>query len=111
MKLRDKDTRKVSFWITNARNGRRLTIDLHEYLSSKQRSRMGSRPDMALQFAHDLSERLERQEKGPVEVRIESLSSLNRREPQPLFDARDYPLVYSRISSFRTSTTDPWWCC
>lgn len=86
MKLRDKDSERVDFWITNPRNGRRWSIDLHEYLSSKQRSRVGTRPDMTLQFAHFLAERLERQERGPVEVRCEAWTSLNGRKPQLLID-------------------------
>jgi len=86
MKLRDKDGKQTTFWVTNPRSGKRWAVDLGETLSTKQRARVGTRPDMTLQFAHHLGRKLELQEGGPVEVRVESRVSLNGREPQLLFD-------------------------
>lgn len=86
MKLRDKDAR-ARFYIVDPETGHRQRIRQSQYLNSRQRRKVSSRPDLALQFAHFVREDI--REEGfyhDVEIRVEALVSLNGRRPQLMID-------------------------
>jgi hypothetical protein len=85
MKLRDKSSEGF-FLVTDAKSGEEWVVDPREYLSSTQTSKMASRPEMILQFAHYLEERAREDGHQDVEVRANIVSSLNGRPPQRLVD-------------------------
>jgi vitamin K-dependent gamma-carboxylase len=87
MKLRDKDA-VVRFVAVDPASGERWRIDAQgEYgLTEDQVFEMAAEPDMILQFAHHVSEDLERRGFGDVEVRAVGEASLNGRDYQPLVD-------------------------
>ena len=57
-----------------------------DVLIARQQRKMPDRPDMVLQFAHYLAERLEREGHTGVRVTADVVASLNAREPQALID-------------------------
>ena len=57
-----------------------------DVLIPRQQRKMPDRPDMILQFAHYLAERLEREGHEGVRVTADVMASLNAREAQPLID-------------------------
>ena len=56
------------------------------YLSRKQISRMGWRPDMVRQFAHYLAQRLPQYGSQPLQVEVRMFVSINGRKPALIFD-------------------------
>lgn len=85
MKLRDKEGR-ASFTITDPASGQEWKVNLRKYLTSRQRGKVVTRPDMILQFSHYLAEEKRREGFENVEVRVRAMTSLNRRERQLLID-------------------------
>jgi len=85
MKLRDKKG-DADFHLNDPDTGKTWTVNPRRRLSATQVSKMSSRPDMILQFAHFLA--MEQRDKGRsrIEVRAEVMVSLNGREPAPLVD-------------------------
>ncbi|GAB4151308.1 MAG: HTTM domain-containing protein [Planctomycetaceae bacterium] len=64
-------------------------IDVATYediLNEKQRRTMAGRPDMILQFAHFLTEKLQQAGHSGVKIYARSMVSLNGRKPQPMID-------------------------
>ena len=80
MKLRDKDA-TAQFFVEV--DGETTAIELDNYLTSRQASKMASRPDMLLQFAHHLADEFGGDD---VIVRATVLASLNGRPEQLLVD-------------------------
>ncbi|HJT81113.1 MAG TPA: HTTM domain-containing protein [Chthoniobacterales bacterium] len=74
------------FFVTDPNAGTTARIDPAQFLTPRQVSRMGPRPDMVLQFAHYLAAVLPRAGPKPLQVRARVLVSLNDREPQLLVD-------------------------
>jgi vitamin K-dependent gamma-carboxylase len=84
MLLRDK--RGDGHFVVTEASGRRWREFSVEYLSERQASKMSTRPDMIVQFAHYLRQRLEDRGHEGVEVRARIKVSLNGRPPRYLFD-------------------------
>jgi hypothetical protein len=74
------------FFVTDPNVGTTVRIDPIQYLTPRQVSKMGPRPDMVLQFAHHLAAILPRAGPKSLQVRARVLVSLNDRKPQPLVD-------------------------
>lgn len=86
MKLRDKDTTAIVFYVTDPITDRTWTIDPEDELTSRQFSKMSTRPDMILQYSHHIADELRQQGYEKIEVRVWVMASLNDREPQLLID-------------------------
>ena len=87
MKLRDKVSAGY-FVVTDPATGEHWDIDPGQYLNSRQVRKMLSRPQMVVQFANYLDDRLREQGYEDVEVRARIVASLNGRDPQVLVDPR-----------------------
>ncbi len=85
MKLRDKRAHAV-FQVTDPASGKSWIIHPSRYLTRRQAAKMAARPDMILQFAHFLAERMRAEGRGNVEVRARAEASLNGRPMQLLID-------------------------
>ena len=85
MKLRDKaaDVRLVA---TDSVSGRTWEIKQTPYLTKRQRRAMSRRPDMILQFAHEIADRLRGEGYDGVEIRAVAAASLNGRPHQLMID-------------------------
>ncbi|MEO1996442.1 MAG: HTTM domain-containing protein, partial [Planctomycetaceae bacterium] len=78
----------VRFYATDPRTGWTGTIDLRQFLTSVQLTRMSRSPDMVLDFAHFLAQELSKLGYAGVEIRALLLVSLNGRKPQLMIDPR-----------------------
>ena len=87
MKLRGKKG-DVRFEIVQPGTGRSWDFDPRTYLLDKQVKVMATRPDMILQMAHHLAERMRHEGFGELEVYAHGTVSLNGRKPQPMVDPR-----------------------
>lgn len=85
MKLRTKGGEAV-FTVTDPRSGQAWTIKPANYLESHQVTKMSTKPDLLVLFAHHLAEEKRREGYDDVEVRARVMVSLNGREPQLLID-------------------------
>jgi vitamin K-dependent gamma-carboxylase len=85
MKLRTKSGEAV-FTVTHPASGQTWTIKPEEYLKSHQVTKMATKPDLILHFAHYLAELKRREGYENVEVRARAMVSLNGRQPQLLID-------------------------
>ncbi|MBT8144592.1 MAG: HTTM domain-containing protein [Gammaproteobacteria bacterium] len=85
MKLRSKRG-SARFVITETRSGQKWGVDLKEYLTRKQRRTMACRPDMILQFAHHLRDKMNAADVPDVKVTADIFCSLNGRTPKRLID-------------------------
>jgi hypothetical protein len=85
MKLRTKDGEAV-FNVTHPQTGQSWIIKPEDYLKSHQLTKMITKPDLILQFAHFLAEEKRREGYEDVEVRARVMVSLNGRQPQLLID-------------------------
>ncbi|HKG60779.1 MAG TPA: HTTM domain-containing protein [Pyrinomonadaceae bacterium] len=85
MKLRTK-TGEAVFIITHPQSGQTWTIKPEDYLKSHQVTKMATKPDLILHFAHYLAELKRREGYENVEVRARAMVSLNGRERQLLID-------------------------
>lgn len=85
MKLRDKGG-SISFRVTDPAKNRTWVVNHRKYLSSRQRRKMTTRPDMIVLFAHYLEEQLRDEDDGDLEIRVLTKISLNGRDRQPLID-------------------------
>ncbi len=84
--IRDKDAR-ATFFTVDPRTGEQAGIQPREYgLNYEQRLAMDGKPEMLVQFAHQVEEELSRQGRGDLEVRAVARASLNGRERQLLVD-------------------------
>lgn len=86
MKLRDKKAEAV-FIVRNPATGEIWEVWPDDFLMPHQARKLGTRPDMILQFAHYLAKVWATQEKiEPVEVRARICASLNGRKAALLID-------------------------
>ena len=85
MKLRTKDGESV-FTVRHPQSGQTWTIKPGDYLKSHQVTKMTTKPDLLVQFAHYLAEEKRREGYDNVEVRAHVMVSLNGRERQLLID-------------------------
>ena len=85
MKLRTKAGDAV-FTVTHLRSGKTWTIKPEDYLESHQVTKMATKPDLLVLFAHHVAEEKKREGYEDVEVRARVMVSLNGREPQLLID-------------------------
>jgi hypothetical protein len=76
----------VTFVVKSKRTGRTWHVSPHRYLTHVQEREMAGQPDLILALAHHVRDDFERRGKGPVEVRVEALVSLNGRKLAPLID-------------------------
>lgn len=86
MKLRDKRG-DLNIIVTDPSEQESWVVDLDDYLSSRQRRKMSTRPDMILLFSHYLEDELRSEGYGDVQVRAVAQIALNSREPQLMIDA------------------------
>jgi hypothetical protein len=76
----------VTFVVRNKQTGRTWTVSPARYLTDIQEREMSGQPDLILALAHHVRADFERRGRGPVEVRVEALVSLNGRRLAPLID-------------------------
>jgi len=86
MKLRDKDAYEVEFWVKDPETGEVARFDPKIEITDRQFSKMSTRPDLILQYAHHISDLLYEQGFDEIEVRVNAIVALNAREPQMLID-------------------------
>jgi hypothetical protein len=85
MKLRTKGGEGV-FTVTHPASGQTWTIKPEDYLKSHQLTKVITKPDLLVLFAHFLAEEKRREGYDNVEVRAHVMASLNGRQPQLLID-------------------------
>jgi vitamin K-dependent gamma-carboxylase len=85
MKLRTK-TGDAVFTVTHPGSGQTWTIKPEDYLKSHQLTKVTTKPELILLFAHYLAEERRREGYDDVEVRARVMVSLNGRRPQLLID-------------------------
>ena len=85
MKLRDKES-QARFYARDPETGREWLIDQKRYLSRKQHRKVGSWPDLCLQFAHFMEQELRKEGYHDTEIRVETYVSLNGCRPQLMID-------------------------
>ena len=85
MKLRDKQG-VAKFTVIEKATGEEWEVDLFEYLTTIQRARVATRPEMAMEFARYIADEIVTTGSESVEVRVWSLVSLNGRKPRLLLD-------------------------
>jgi vitamin K-dependent gamma-carboxylase len=74
-------------FIVRPKNAERVFhVSPREYLTPFQENEMASQPDLVLQLAHHIRDDFERRGYGDVEVRAESMASLNGRRGASLID-------------------------
>lgn len=84
MKLRSK-TGRARFFATDEA-GNEFEVSSRDYLKRWQERKMVGRPDMIHQFVHYLGDRLRREGKEVVAIRVDARVSLNGRRRQHLLD-------------------------
>ena len=84
MKLRGKSG-KVIFTVKDPITQKAQTIDMQDYITKRQETKMSSRPDMLLQFAHLLRDKYTYKDEPAAEVYVESKIRLNGRKTQRLY--------------------------
>ncbi len=82
--LREKSGSLQYFVVT--RDGTRIIVTPHEYLTEHQYREMSGQPDMILQLAHHIRDDYDARGLGPVEVYADSLVSLNGRPARHMID-------------------------
>ena len=85
MKLRTKGGEAV-FIVTHPQSGQTWTIKPEDHLEPHQVTKMTTKPDLVLLFAHYLAEQKRREGYENVEVRVRAMVSLNGRQRQLLID-------------------------
>jgi hypothetical protein len=76
----------VTYRVRAVATGREIFVSPRRYLTRHQEREMSGQPDLILQLAHHVARDLEARFGGPVEVRADTLVSLNGRAPRPLVD-------------------------
>lgn len=76
----------ISYEVTDPQTGRTWDVDPATYLTSFQRGQLRSQPDMILQFSHFLAQEWREDGYDNVEVRAQTMISLNGRDPYPIVD-------------------------
>ena len=76
----------VTYVVTDPRAGRSWQVPARRYLTSIQERELGGQPDLILQLAHHVRDVESARIGARVEVRAETLVSLNGRRARPLVD-------------------------
>jgi len=76
----------VTYVVTNPRTGREWHVVPHDYLTRVQERELAVQPDLIWQLGQRIGEEWNRKGLGPVEVRADTLVSLNGRRAVPLVD-------------------------
>jgi hypothetical protein len=76
----------TTFIVRNKDTGRIWHVSPRTYLTRLQEREMSSQPDLILQLAHRIRDDFEREGRGPVEVRVDAIASLNGRPGAALVD-------------------------
>jgi hypothetical protein len=76
----------TTFIVRQKETGRIWHVSPTRYLNRLQEREMAGQPDLILQMAHHIRNEFDRKGQGPVEVRVDSLVSLNGRPMAPLVD-------------------------
>ncbi|MDQ3653496.1 MAG: HTTM domain-containing protein, partial [Chloroflexota bacterium] len=76
----------VTYEITDPQTGTTWDVDPGTYLTGFQVGKLQGQPDMILQFSHFLAEEWRKDGYDDVEVRAQTMISLNGRDPQPIVD-------------------------
>ena len=74
------------FVVTDPRTGDEWIVDISDYLTSNQVSKMSIRPSMIVQFANYLDGELRAEGYEDLEIRVRLYSTLNGRKAQLLID-------------------------
>jgi len=77
----------TTFFVRSKATGKVWHVTPRAYLTPYQENEMSGQPDLILQLAHTIGEDFALRE-GPVEVRVEAISSLNARRGAPLVDPK-----------------------
>jgi hypothetical protein len=77
---------EINFVVTDPASGESWTVDPADYLTRTQVGFLVGQPDMILQFSHFLADQWREQGHEDVEVRANTLVSLNSRERVPIVD-------------------------
>ena len=85
MKLRGKHGR-ATFRVSSPTSGESWLVDPRAELNDWQYRKLCGRPDMVLEYAHHLADRMAGEGHGQVEVRANVVASLNSRPAQRLID-------------------------
>ena len=85
MKLRDKDSYELLFYTKDSVTGRVEELSMWD-LTNRQQGKMSTRPDMILQYAHHLRDRLVRRGVEDPSVYVRVFSILNSRHQGWLID-------------------------
>lgn len=83
--VREKNA-SITYKVTSRSEGRTWYVAPQRYLTTIQAREIAGQPDLILQLAHRIRDDFSRRGKGPVEVRVEALVSLNGRPSAPLID-------------------------
>jgi vitamin K-dependent gamma-carboxylase len=86
MKLRDKQSKEMTFRIRDPKTGHEWGIEPGDFLTERQKVRMAGQPDMIHQFAIHLAEEYRKEYGMQMEVRVDAVVSLNGGRPAPLID-------------------------
>lgn len=78
----------VTYVVRSRATGREWHVSPSDYLTRVQERELGVQPDLILQLGQHVGHDFERRGLGPVEVRADTLVSLNGRAATPLVDAR-----------------------
>ncbi|HLV68893.1 MAG TPA: HTTM domain-containing protein [Polyangiaceae bacterium] len=76
----------ITFRVRERATGRTYFVSPSQYLTPLQEREMSGQPDLILQLAHHIRDDFEARGRGPVEVRVDALVSLNGRRSTPLID-------------------------
>lgn len=76
----------VTFEVTDPQSGTRWEVDPRTYLTNHQAGAILGQPDMLLQFSHFLADEWRKDGYDGVEVRAQSMISLNARDRYPIVD-------------------------
>jgi hypothetical protein len=85
MKLRSKSA-KLGITVTDPKTYQSWQIDPRQDLTSRQISKMATRPDMIIYYVHYLKEKVEQQGIADPIIRVDAWASLNGRPYQQLID-------------------------
>ncbi|HWM26293.1 MAG TPA: HTTM domain-containing protein [Chthoniobacterales bacterium] len=85
MKLHNRDA-WARFHVMDDNSGQAVEVNPSSYVSHRQAAKMATSPDMILQFAHFLREKLPRQGPKPLRVAAHVITSVNGRIPQRFVD-------------------------
>lgn len=84
MKLRSKSVTELGFFIIDPQTNQAWSADIRQDLTVRQISKMSTRPDMILQYAHYLRDQSQQNGVENPIVRVHAKVSLNGRSPQLL---------------------------